>query len=308
MENEFDKYIDGGKYYLDGKFYQIFVFNNIKKYYRISSFDSKDYVEVTEEEFKKLDSIFNPKYTGIISLVESNPELTNVDSRVPKEYVKTFHEFNFIFVIFLSKYVDKNYRDKINSVKVITNEEEKIPDTANGIYDVYNNTIYLRSVFSPQTLNHELLHMSSINNGSCGFYNPKINVGIGLNEYATQYVCCNCFKCRKGYFDSYDYEIMSSIESLIGKRDFMKSFFSSSIHRLSFLLLQYSSKKEIIELYILMDDYYYTYLQRKKYLKENNIELAHGLDKCIEDYKTKISLIIDSMIYKKNESESKMHM
>ena len=85
MENEFDKYIDGGKYYLDGKFYQIFVFNNIKKYYRISSFDSKDYVEVTEEEFKKLDSIFNPKYTGIISLVESNPELTNVDSRVPKE-------------------------------------------------------------------------------------------------------------------------------------------------------------------------------------------------------------------------------
>ncbi len=315
-----DNYIKCGHYYMNGKKYQIVADQNFKKDYlqEIEENGEIIYKDISEEERKILDSIFNPPSDGFLGLISKDGENEiEISDNVPKEYISVIHYFIKIVREQFPTINFTNFYRNLKTLKVCAikpGENLGLAKTSFR-YNYKDNTIYVKlnrdgTLKLDSHFMHELFHVltadTNVENPRVGFMDIKRRkAGTGVNEFVTQYLTCNLFNGRKGYFDDFDYEIINKITKIINYDIFMDCFFNTDLEILIISLMCYLDNQTVKRLILLMDNYFYLSLK----VIENEQERLDTITKegkmKEEKLKENINCLLDRINGNKNKKVAK---
>ena len=198
----------------------------------------------------------------------------------------------------------KNFYNNINNLNTEISNMGRLNGVA-AYYKPENNTIYYSDnvLYNiTETIFHELLHMSSTvckdDMVYSGFSqkkkNNKIIIGAGLTEGYTELLTRRMYK----YTDKYRYinevEIVSSLETIIGKDKMQELYFSANLKGLVEELSKYMDEQEILKFIKRVD-----FIIKYDTYKENNTKREEKLLK--EAYKDVYTFLLKTYVDQQKE-------
>lgn len=195
------------------------------------------------------------------------PELTkkynevNLQYLAKSEFLKYVEEFKNVITKNISSSNLTNFYNNINNLTITTANYDLLKilfgKNLSATYNTKTNKIKLNSNgMENESIFHELFHMASAvfkeNVLYTGFkqYNlsSKSEIGIGINEGYTQLLTEKFFSDKPNTKYSYTYEkdIASQLEKIIGEDTMQRFYFNSNLFGLISELEKYASKQEVM--------------------------------------------------------------
>ena len=178
--------------------------------------------------------------------------------------------------------------NNLDSLDIIDNDmrlsQRLTKERISGQYSSISNTVYINTLSKDDSLNHELMHMSSAqvdrhrhNTGFCQTTKPFLFqrrfIGNGLNEGYTELMTDRLF--NSNYLSAYHYlsGVCEYIEDIIGKEAMQELYFKSDLRGLINNLSTYADKETVLDLLRFTDTLLYVISRR--------VLVVDDLAKCI---------------------------
>ncbi|MBR6690012.1 MAG: hypothetical protein IKL65_01615 [Bacilli bacterium] len=255
-ENGFIKFFN---YLIDG-ILNVYLNNPISKKIKVQKIDEvltivdlNKVKEITVEHFTTKDTVF-----------------LNQDKVVIEEYLK-----NFIKTM-NENFEEEDLRNLYDNITWLLVKRNRFLKS-DGEYEMFENILTFHKNNDPDSINHELMHLSSNphdeNNFSGGFSHSIENdilIGRGIDEGYTELLNIRYFNSKAK--NTYEREVfaVSEIEKLVGQKEMEKYYLNANLYRLIKALEKYYSLQEI-ERFICSLDFINIY-DEKKLLSDIELE------------------------------------
>jgi len=264
--------------------------------------DEKKYYDVTEQpkSFKEIPkNNIELKHAEIYSDKEQD-ELRKLNrifailrNRIQSQYVQGLIEFiRILQSTILICDTTINFPHLILDTLRVRTDQGDLVDDVDGKYNSNINEIILKD---EDPYMHELLHAASTRKHKkegtiVGFYYVDKGVGVGINEFVTQFFATKLFHKGEGYFSIDDYIIVERLVNIIGFSELLKCYLETGLDGL-FEQLSFTDRENSLKLVALLDDYFNISIDRRNPRTDINYNGGENLLSTIKEINSTFHVI-----------------